>query len=127
MSKKKILIIDDDIIICQSLQLLLQSEYDVQYFNDVTSSKNYLDTPGSHVDLLILDYNISHENGIEFYQEEIKHKNRQIPAILISGFIVTKLKSKEEMDELNALFVQVFEKPFEISEIIECIHSVLGN
>jgi len=119
----QVVLIDDDVAICQSLQILLQDVAQLNYFHDVASAKDYLATHYDDVDLLILDYQISSDNGITFYKNEIQTQETPIPAVLISGFIVTKLKSKEELDNLNNLFLKVFEKPFDFIQLREFIVS----
>jgi DNA-binding NtrC family response regulator len=125
--KKRILIVDDDLAICEALQILLATKYDVDYFDTLNKTREFLENNHRKLDLIILDYNIGNESGIDFYKENIKEKNLNIPAILISGFIVTQLKTKAELNALDKLFVGVFEKPFDFIELKEFIANILAK
>jgi DNA-binding response OmpR family regulator len=120
---KKILIVDDDLAVCESIKMMLDKQCEVAYVCDVASAKDYINQ--NNIDLIILDYNIGEDSGITFYEEEIHAKNKKIPGVLISGFIVTQLKSEEEMDGLNQLFVRIFEKPFDFIEFRKYILSLV--
>jgi DNA-binding NtrC family response regulator len=113
---KEIVIIDDDVAICQVLQLLLSDIAKITYFHDVDSANEYLKDNSENIKLLILDFNIGKQSGIDFYKQNVIAKGMDIPAVLISGFIVTQLKTAPELLELNELFVKVFEKPFDFVE-----------
>lgn len=124
--KKRILLIDDDRAICEALKILLSDLCEVIYFNDIKAAKLFLES-NSPVDLIILDYNINNESGIQFHKEEIEMQQPLIPAILISGFIVTQLKSDKEIMDLKNRFVQIFEKPFDFIEFRRCIKKYLTS
>jgi DNA-binding NtrC family response regulator len=111
--KKQLVIVDDDVAICQVLQMLLCDLCNVVYFHDVDTAKEYVSLHSKEIKALILDFNIGKDSGIDFYKEEILNKKRNIPGILISGFIVTQLKTDRELVELNKMFSRVFEKPFD--------------
>ncbi|MCP4050973.1 MAG: response regulator [bacterium] len=118
---KKILVVDDDSSICESIKILLSDYCDVTYFTDLYNAEDYLKNNEQEIDAIILDYNIGSENGIAFYRNNIVKKGLKIPGILISGFIVTQLKTEKELDDMNSLFVKVFEKPFDSIEFKEFI------
>ena len=120
--EKNIIVIDDDQFICQSLEILLSECGNIHIFNTIATAEEFINN--NRTDLIILDYNIGSENGVKFYKEKISN---DIPAILISGFIVTELKTKEELETMNNLFIKVYEKPFDIMMIKEFITKTLAT
>ncbi|MFC1752526.1 response regulator [Thermoproteota archaeon] len=114
---KTLLIVDDDISLCKMLEILLKDLCPIKSFYDVKSAAKYLDDHQEDISLMMLDYNIGSDNGVNFYKQEVLGKGLTIPAVLISGFIVTQLKTKEELDELDSMFKRVIEKPFDFVEL----------
>ena len=117
MNKKNIIILDDDQFICQSLEILFNKDYNINSFTNINSASEYLDKANQKVDLIILDYNIGKDNGIEFFKKEISDKKRDIPGIIISGFLVSQFKDDNEIKKIDKYFIKLFEKPFDIIEL----------
>ena len=125
MSHKRIVIVDDDQFVCQSFSILLSDVAEVQCFNSIESAKEYIQK-SQDINLFILDYNIGNDNGIKFFQNDIKPSYPDIPAFLVSGFIVTQLKSEEELQELRNDFVNIYEKPFDFMLIKEEVKKIFN-
>ena len=119
--KPKVLIIDDDLSVCETLSIALSEIVRVKYFTDTKEAQIYL-KKHDDIKLIIIDYKVQNIDGIDFYKDEIKNKGFNIPAILISGFIGQN-KSPEEQTLLAKYFVLVLEKPFDIFELINFVES----
>ncbi len=108
---KKVLVIDDEDICCKSLQRVLQ---DVCHVDICTTSREVCDYFSTHPDpdLILIDYQICDENGIEIFRNEIVDKGKRVPAILISGYVggAKHLKLQKEAEKY---FVTIIEKPFD--------------
>lgn len=116
-----IVIVDDDISVCETIKIALSDLFPVTFFTEIVSFKKFLAT-SPQISILILDYKINKVNGIEFYKKELATKN--IPTILISGFIGQN-KTEEEFAELQKYFAKILEKPFDIFELIQFIEKTL--
>lgn len=82
MSKKKILIIEDEKTICQELTELLTNEgYEAEYLKQFDNAKN--DILEKNADLLLLDINIPGING-EMLLREIR-KTSDVPIIMVTS------------------------------------------
>jgi DNA-binding response OmpR family regulator len=119
MSKgKKILIIDDEADLRESLKALLQIKgYKVETAGDGLQGLSKLDT--FTPDLIILDLNMPNMGGIEFYQK--------ISGGGVPRFPVLVLTARANMEKLFMDFrVDGFiTKPFEIAELIKEIDMVI--
>jgi DNA-binding NtrC family response regulator len=124
---KKIVVIDDDSAICESLKILLSSVANVEIFDCLETARKYIRKEYRNIDLLIIDYNVGEENGISFYKKEIIKNEIKLPAILISGFIVTQLKTPYELNKLDNLFLGVYEKPFDFIAFRKFVKNFLEN
>ncbi len=82
MSKKKILIIEDEKTICQELTELLTNEgYEAEHLEQFDNAKN--DILEKNADLLLLDINIPGING-EMLLREIR-KTSDVPIIMVTS------------------------------------------
>ena len=81
--KSNILIIDDDITLCELLQLLyINNGFDCTYCTKATEAVILLDYIA--FDALIVDYMMPNMNGIDFLTT-IKAKNINIPSIMLTA------------------------------------------
>lgn len=117
-----IIILDDDISVCETVKIALSALFDVEYFISAPAFKSYM-LEKKPISLLILDFKIADVNGIQFYREELAQY--KIPTMLISGFIGQN-KTDEELSELKKDFIAILEKPFDIFELIKNIETVLS-
>ncbi len=88
----KILLIDDDIAICETISAFLQSQnYDIHIAN---SAKKAYDLILSHsYDCILIDFFLPDKEGTQFIQE-LHQKEIHIPAILITGSSDVKIARK---------------------------------
>lgn len=117
MTTKKILIVDDDVAILDSLGLLLDFEgFDVKAFDRGSEVFKCIDT-SCKPDAILLDMWLSEEDGRDICKQLKEQENtKNIPVIIMSasrGLEHTAVESGADA------FVA---KPFEIDEIIEKIH-----
>ncbi len=113
----KLLIIDDEPSVCETLKIMLSDLFDITYFTDLATARNYL-KQNPEIKIMILDYIVNRESGIDFYRNDIINKF-DIPTILISGFIGQANTTEEETKALEEMFIKILEKPFDILELRE--------
>jgi DNA-binding NtrC family response regulator len=92
----KIVIVDDDKDFLLALKFLLkmkQMNIDCKTFNKVQYALNYIiksekrkEILGGSIDLIISDYNMYPNNGLDFFREICK-MDLKIPFVLMSGFL----------------------------------------
>ncbi|WP_413377146.1 response regulator [Alkalihalobacillus sp. 1P02AB] len=82
----KILIVDDDPLVCQSLQLLLDKEEDFTVLGIVNNGQEAIDfCKGSQPDLILMDIQMPRMNGIEG-TKEIKRKWPHVQVMMLTTF-----------------------------------------
>jgi len=117
---KKILVIDDEKLVVESLKKLLKREgYDANIAKNGTEAMAQIKE--SDFDLIVSDIRMPDINGIEIVKkirEYLKQNGkRPIPEILITGYA-----SKENLDEAEKLNVADYiYKPFNIKDFLEVI------
>ncbi len=116
--KIQIVIVDDDLEICQLLcQYLDQQGFSVTSVNDGTTLDSYLDNV--QPDLIILDLMLPGENGLSILKR--MQKQEDIPIIMLSA-------SAEDVDRIIGLELgadDYLAKPFNPRELLARIRSVL--
>lgn len=118
---KRILIVDDDRLICSTVKDILENEgYEIilAFNSDEAIAKSTDIIP----DLIILDLNIPTAGGIEVCKILRKEKKtKAIPIIILTGY-------KDEENKLLGLGVgadDYITKPFQIKEFITRVKTVL--
>lgn len=111
---KKILIVDDDLVVLEFMQLILcEMGFEVTSMSD---SCDALDYYKSHdIDLVVSDYNMPGIDGKELIDEMIRFK--KIPIIMCSGL--------ELENDLIGLISGFIMKPYELDDFKNKIKSVL--
>jgi two-component system alkaline phosphatase synthesis response regulator PhoP len=117
---KKILIIDDDRVLRQTLAAALEAErYEVGEAADGREGLNKA-LQGSY-DLVVLDVVMPALGGLEVCRK-LREAGRQIPVIIMSG------QKKKEMDKVLGLELggdDYLVKPFGTDELVARVHAVL--
>ena len=119
--KKKILIIDDDLIYCKIVKKLLCSDYELIITN---KSKQAISLLNSNVipDLIITDFNLPCVKGFDFIKLLLSKVSLfKTPLIVVSGMEDGKLK----IDLLNLGVKKYIIKPIERIYFKEIIDSLL--
>lgn len=82
--KFKILILDDEITVCNSLKRILENGETIIYLaTEIQEARKIL--AEETIDLILLDYKLKSENGLNFLKE-IRGKNIDITVIIITAF-----------------------------------------
>lgn len=120
MVKKKILICDDELGIRESLNLILQEDYELAFCNNGAECLEYL-TAGQKFDLILLDIKMPKVSGLDILKQ-IKEKNSDAKVIIITGY-----KSVETASEtVKAGAVDYIVKPFSSKDIIKSVERNLA-
>ncbi|MFA5388214.1 MAG: response regulator [Candidatus Omnitrophota bacterium] len=116
---KKILIIDDDVELCEETAEILKDDgHFVQVAFDGKRGYDYIRK--NIYDVVILDYRMAGLNGIEFLKR-IRDCNLKTKIFLVTGKpFIEKLLAEERLSGLVAGFMN---KPFEAETLLEKINS----
>jgi two-component system, NtrC family, response regulator HydG len=116
-----IVIIDDEIILCEILDMFLSSEgYAVKSFYNSNSAYEHITNNNEIPDLVIIDYNIPEFSGIDILKK-LKIKYSDIKIVMMSGSA-----DKQIMLECYKHGVETFiKKPFKPEQIIKVIEEIL--
>lgn len=118
MSKEKILVVDDDVNICELLRLYIErDDYQVVIANDGEQAVELFNR--EQPDLVLLDIMLPKMDGWQVCKEIRKTSNRPIIMLTAKGEIFDKILGLE----LGADDYII--KPFEAKEVIARIHAVL--
>ena len=118
-----ILIIDDDLAMCQLLKRLLERSYEVTTKNDGMSAMYWL-AQGNLPDLIITDLDMPNINGEDFVLN-LKNSGyfNEVPFIVITGY-----SSKEQKLKCMKLGIHdYFEKPFNPKDLLFSVEVVLKH
>lgn len=117
---KTILVVEDDVDIGSFIVLAISQETN-HYSQLVTDGFQALKaTYDLKPDLLILDYQLPHMNGIELYDElQARKEMANIPTIMISARLPTQ--------EITSRNITGVKKPFELSELLQTIEEKLAS
>jgi DNA-binding response OmpR family regulator len=116
---KKILIIDDDVELCEEMAEILREEgFRVHIASDGMSGQKR--TSDNHYDCIILDYRMPGLNGVEFLHE-IKKRKLKTKIILASGrpFLEKVLEDEKLSDVVSG----ILQKPFDIQMLLTMINA----
>lgn len=118
MSKEKILVVDDDVNICELLRLYIErDDYQVVIANDGEQAVELFNR--KQPDLVLLDIMLPKMDGWQVCKEIRKTSNRPIIMLTAKGELFDKILGLE----LGADDYII--KPFEAKEVIARIHAVL--
>ena len=117
----QVLIVDDDIGLCQAIGALLpHSDFESTYAGNVDEAMEVLGTKS--FDLIICDVQMPKTDGYQFLSQ-LKRLRIRVPTILISGHAGTEMQLKGL--ELSA--VCCLEKPFRRRELLAAIDFAIGT
>jgi len=121
MNKQRILVVDDEIRMCESLDILLSSRgYDIQCFTDGRKALSYIEDNGC--DLVLLDLMMPDMDGFTVLTR-IREQTADLPVIIMTAqgsaeYAVAALKGGAD-DYLC--------KPFEMDELVKRIQNTLNT
>ena len=118
---KKILLVDDDIQLCEEIAEILRDE---KYLVDNTSDEvnaEFLINKNSY-DLCLLDYKMPRLTGIDLLRI-IKKKSPLCVGIIVSGRPFIEKTIQEQ--NASSLVSAIIEKPFDITRLLNKIQELL--
>ena len=132
-SKPTILIVDDEPAIVQLLEIMIESELEVDIHRayngeeaieileeNTTNEEN----PTSSINLILSDYTMPKSTGGDLYQYNKGKAN--LPFILVSAGFLEDYNDMKDFADANA-FNTFLQKPFEREDIIAAVRNALGN
>jgi two-component system, chemotaxis family, chemotaxis protein CheY len=119
---RKILVIEDDTLLCWLLKKIVSANSEVIIMNDGLEAWKWL-SDGNCADLIISDLKMPSLNGVELLKKLNKNPTlKEIPVIMLSGF-EDPAKRKECLD-LGAYTYMV--KPFEPAVLISTVEQAIN-
>ena len=120
--KKRILAVDDDIIVLTRITNILRNDYELVTVNSGMRALRYLRE--EKPDLILLDIRMAQQDGIETLREIRNMEERKdIPVIMLTG-----VENKDIVVESAKLGVcDYLLKPFSSTELLKRIQRVLGQ
>ena len=117
MTKQRILIIDDDVELCEGMAEFLQGEgYCVQYASDASTAEGLIES--HQFDVALLDFKMSNLTGIDILKK-IRSKDSKMRIFIVSGRpFIEKLLEEEKMAHLVD---GIISKPFKTDVLLEKI------
>jgi len=116
---KRILIVDDDLELCQELAEILRDEgYDVDETSD--SGRGATLIQSNRYDACLLDYKMSGLNGLQLARK-VKEKDPASAVFIISGgFLAEKMVQQENAGSVVSATIN---KPFDVAILLNIIKS----
>jgi len=124
---RKLLLIEDDALLCWLLEKILKTKYDVTVKNDGLEAWDWLSN-NNIPDLIVSDLKMPTLGGIELLENLNTSENlKSIPVIIHSGF--EDSGKRKQCIELGAFsyLVKPFEPEFLVSEVERAIESRKEN
>ena len=120
MSIPNVLVVDDDIEVCQILHRMLSDEqYTVQTSHSVADALGAIEQ--KPFDVYVMDYNLPDGTGLDV-ADRIRSKGSQAPIILISGYDLGAVALRAEQLRI----FDIIEKPFSRATICEAVKRAIG-
>ena len=114
---KRLMIVDDDVDVLESLKLLLESYYDICLTRNGVEALMEMDS-GFHPDAILLDFKMPEMDGPALLAE-LKRRGVSIPVLVISSIP----DAAEKARELG--LTEVLQRPFTYEQLREKIERVL--
>lgn len=108
MSKKNILICDDEEGIRESLKLILEDKYELTFANDGNECLTHLKQKPD-IDLILLDIKMPQRNGLDILKQ-IKKINPASRVVIISGYSSVETATEAAHLGANDYITKPFEK-----------------
>lgn len=117
-SKKRVLIVDDDKEVCDTLKDEL-TQFGLEVYTAYNGADAFDIFYEKGVDLIVSDYKMPNLDGVEFL-EELVNRKLEVPVILMTGF-----SEEEENLKIRPGVRKVLIKPFTCRDLFESINSIL--
>lgn len=121
MQKSKILVIDDDVDICQLLRRFLDRK-GYESHSALKGNDGLIFLKNNDVDLVLMDFRLPDYDGIDLIKE-IKALNKSLPVIVITGY--SDVKQAVKLIQLGAF--EYVTKPIFPEQILEHVKNALDQ
>lgn len=119
MKKGQVIIVDDDVAVCDALTLLLKSDGIAAH--SYLSSEKFIESPDIHyTGCLLLDIHLSGMSGIQLL-EYLKKNNISFPTILMTGDADIETAVQAMKKGASDFIV----KPFDSHQVLESVNNCL--
>ena len=118
--KKRVLAIDDEMMMLELIERMLTTEYDVNIVHSASDALHFLNE--NHVDIILLDIEMPNISGFDFLYDIRKIPSyMHVPIIIVSGN-----KSLDFLNEAkNSSAADVLTKPVKKEALISTIEKAL--
>lgn len=119
---RKVLLIEDDTLLCWLLEKILKSSYDVTVMTDGLEAWSWLKSAETLPDLIVSDLKMPSLGGLELLQYINEHETlRGVPVIIHSGY--EDSNRKRQCMDLGAwaYLVKPFEPEYLVNEVRRAI------
>ena len=121
MDKQRILVVDDEIRMCESLDILLSSRgYSIQCFTDGRKALGYIED--QECDLVLLDLMMPEMDGLTVLKR-IREQYTEIPVIIMTA----QSSAEYAVAALKGGANDYLCKPFDMDELVKRIQNILEN
>lgn len=125
MSKKKILLVDDEVDITESLSLFFRNrDFDVITENDSQKVADVV-KGDQGIDLIIMDIKMPGMKGIDVFKQ-IREMGLDVPVIFLTGSISLG-KYINELKDFGFKEENFLDKPINLKFLLEKVNAVLGE
>jgi len=121
VSRRRVLLVDDEPSIRTLLARMLAVAYDVDTSIDGESALHKLQEPGVHYDLLISDLNMPGMDGLELIRE-VRRIDTDLPVIIITGYS----NESSAIEAVNLGVAGYLTKPFGAPQVLAAAAKALG-
>lgn len=120
--KKRILAVDDDVIVLTRISTILRNDYDLVTVNSGMRALRYLEL--EKPDLILLDIRMVQQDGIETLRKiRNMEECKEIPVIMLTG-----VENKDIVVESAKLGIcDYLLKPFSTTELLKRVRRVFGQ
>jgi DNA-binding response OmpR family regulator len=108
----RILVVEDEHLLAENVRTYLaRRSTDVRVAGDGCRAMEMVEsfTP----DVVVLDYGLPGKNGLQIYRDLVRHSNRPVGCVMISGFPLEDLTESANMLGIRHLL----SKPFSLSDL----------
>lgn len=113
---QRILVIEDEQVLAQNVKSYLGRRFpDVRIVADGRRAMELMATFAP--DVVVLDYNLPGENGLQIYKEMVRQSAAPIGCVMITGYPLERLT--ESANKLGIRYL--LSKPFSLSELQQLI------
>lgn len=115
-SDLRILVVEDECVLAENVKTYLARRTpDVRIAADSQRAMKMIEsfTP----DVVVLDYGLPGENGLQLYRELVRHRDEPIGCVMITGYPLEKVALPANQQGIHHLLC----KPFSLSELQQLV------